>query len=217
MGTPAEENYLKAVYKLSEKDQSVSTNDLAQILGTSPASVTDMVKRLSEKKLLNHQPYKGVRLTGSGKKIALEIVRKHRLWEVFLAEKLSISWDSIHDIAEQLEHIQAPELIQKLDAFLGFPRFDPHGDPIPDESGVVVERETLLLTQAKPGSLLQVAGVLLHSTEFLSYLDKLHLKIGTKLEVLEIIPFDQSMLVSIGKRQLTLSAMVCEQLLMTEE
>lgn len=217
MGTPAEENYLKAVYKLSEKDQSVSTNDLAQILGTSPASVTDMVKRLSEKKLLNHQPYKGVRLTGSGKKMALEIVRKHRLWEVFLAEKLNISWDSIHDIAEQLEHIQAPELIQKLDAFLGFPRFDPHGDPIPDESGVLIERETILLAQAKPGSLLQVAGVLLHSTEFLSYLDKLHLKIGTRIEILEIIPFDQSMLVSIGKRQLTLSAMVCEQLLMTEE
>lgn len=217
MGTPAEENYLKAVYKLSEKDQSVSTNDLAQILSTSPASVTDMVKRLSEKKLLNHQPYKGVRLTSSGKKMALEIVRKHRLWEVFLAEKLNISWDSIHDIAEQLEHIQAPELIQKLDAFLGFPRFDPHGDPIPDESGMLVERETLLLSQAIPGSLLQVAGVLLHSTEFLSYLDKLHLKIGTKIEVLEIIAFDQSMLVSIGKRQLTLSALVCEQLLMTEE
>ncbi len=217
MGTPAEENYLKAVYKLSEKDQSVSTNDLAQILGTSPASVTDMVKRLSEKKLLNHQPYKGVRLTNTGKKMALEIVRKHRLWEVFLAEKLSISWDSIHDIAEQLEHIQAPELIQKLDAFLGFPRFDPHGDPIPDESGVLLERKTILLGQAKPGTHLRIAGVLLHSSDFLTYLDKLNLKIGTPLEVIEIMPFDQSMLLISGKRQLTLSARVCEHLLMTEE
>lgn len=217
MSTPAEENYLKAVYRLSEKDQSVSTNDLAQELGTSPASVTDMVKRLSEKKLLHHQPYKGVRLTATGRRAALDIVRKHRLWEVFLAEKLQINWDSIHDIAEQLEHIQAPELIRKLDAFLGFPRFDPHGDPIPDESGAFPERKTILLSQAQPGAFLRLAAVLLHSPDFLQYLDKQQIKIGTRLEVLDILPFDKSVILQAGKRQLTLSALVTEHLVMTEE
>lgn len=217
MSTPAEENYLKAVYRLSEKDQSVSTNDLAQELGTSPASVTDMVKRLSEKKLLHHQPYKGVRLTATGRRAALDIVRKHRLWEVFLAEKLQINWDSIHDIAEQLEHIQAPELIRKLDAFLGFPRFDPHGDPIPDESGAFQERKTILLSQARTGAVLRLAAVLLHSPDFLQYLDKQQIKIGTRLEVLDILPFDKSVILQTGKKQLTLSALVSEHLVMTEE
>jgi DtxR family Mn-dependent transcriptional regulator len=217
MITPAEENYLKAVFKLSEKDKAVSTNDLAHLLGTTPASVSDMVKKLSEKKLLAHQPYKGVRLTPTGRKSALDIVRKHRLWEVFLTEKLQISWDSVHEIAEQLEHIQSPDLIRKLDAFLGYPRFDPHGDPIPDEHGKLEERRTVLLKDAKKGTSLSLAGVLTDNASFLQYLDKQQIKIGTKLTVVDILPYDKSITLVAGKRQLTLSALVCEQLLMTEE
>jgi DtxR family Mn-dependent transcriptional regulator len=217
MITASEENYLKSVFKLSEKDKSVSTNDLAQSLGTTPASVSDMVKKLSEKKLLAHQPYKGVKLTQAGKKIALDIVRKHRLWEVFLTQTLEMKWDSVHEIAEQLEHIQSQDLIRKLDAFLGYPRFDPHGDPIPDENGKIEERKTILLGEAKKGAVLLLAGVLTDNSDFLQYLDQQQVRIGSRLTVLEILPFDKSVSLSTGKKQITFSALVCQQLLMMEE
>ena len=135
-----EENYLKAIYKFSDGENNVSTNTISKYLRTTPASVTDMVKRLNEKKLVDYQPYKGVSLTSEGQVIALKIIRKHRLWEVFLVKVLNFSWDSVHDTAEQLEHIDSPELIDKLDEFLGYPKFDPHGDPIPSPSGEIVYR-----------------------------------------------------------------------------
>jgi len=213
MYTITEENYLKAVFKLSEEDQSVGTNELSQALGTSPASVTDMMKKLSDKKLVHHQPYKGVRLSASGRKLALEIVRKHRLWEVFLVEKLQFNWDQIHDIAEQLEHIQAPELILKLDAYLGFPRFDPHGDPIPDASGKFETRKTILMQNCIPGDMLSIAGVTLHSADFLQYLDKQKLNIGRKLKVVEVLPFDHSLVLELGAVRITVSAKVSAHIL----
>jgi DtxR family transcriptional regulator, Mn-dependent transcriptional regulator len=130
--TLSEENYLKAIYHLSkEEDESVSTNALAERLETTAASVSDMLKKLAKKELIEYKKYQGVNISEKGKRVALQIIRKHRLWEVFLVEKLSFNWDEVHEIAEQLEHIDSPTLVKRLDEFLGYPKFDPHGDPIP--------------------------------------------------------------------------------------
>src|ERR1700712_3125592 len=137
MNTLAEENYLKSIFHLSLNDESVSTNNLAALLNTKASSVTDMLKKLAEKELINYIPYQGVSLTEAGKKIAVNIIRKHRLWEYFLVEKLNFKWDQVHDMAEEMEHISSNELIDRLDSFMGFPKYDPHGDPIPDCNGLL--------------------------------------------------------------------------------
>ena len=131
----SEENYLKTIFHLQTKDDNVTTNELAEKLHTKPASITDMMKKLKTRKLVNYQPYQGFRLTPEGKKVALSIIRRHRLWEYFLAEKLKFNWDEVHEVAEQLEHVSNKKLIDKLDEYLAFPKFDPHGDPIPDTNG----------------------------------------------------------------------------------
>lgn len=131
----SEENYIKAIFHLQKDSQQVSTLQLAGKLQTKPASVTDMMKKLKNKKLLNYKPYYGFRLSAQGNRIALGIIRRHRLWEYFLAEKLAFKWDEVHEIAEQLEHVSSKKLINNLDKYLGFPKFDPHGDPIPDQDG----------------------------------------------------------------------------------
>ena len=131
----SEENYLKTIFHLQTKDENVSTNELAEKLQAKPASITDMMKKLKTRKLVNYQPYQGFRLTPEGKKVALSIIRRHRLWEYFLAEKLKFNWDEVHEVAEQLEHVSSKKLIDKLDEYLDFPKFDPHGDPIPDTNG----------------------------------------------------------------------------------
>ena len=133
----SEENYIKAIFHLQRQDGTVTTNELANELKTKPASVTDMMKKLKVKKLLHYQPYQGFRLSSEGNKVALGIIRRHRLWEYFLAEKLKFSWDEVHEVAEDLEHVSNKKLIDKLDEFLGFPRVDPHGDPIPDANGKI--------------------------------------------------------------------------------
>lgn len=207
-----EENYLKAIYKFSQQGGNVSTNTISKYLETSPASVTDMLKRLKEKKLVNYQPYKGVLLTAEGEKIALKIIRKHRLWEVFLVKTLDFSWDAVHDTAEQLEHIDSPELIEKLDEFLGFPKFDPHGDPIPSKTGEFVHRETRSLIDCAEKDRVAVAGVTEHSRDFLRYLDRIGLNIGAELEVLEQIPFDGSMMLKVEGRELVLSGEFSKQI-----
>src|ERR1700760_5386 len=135
MNTFTEENYLKAIYHLSLQSGSVSTNQLAAALSTKAASVTDMLKKLADKELINYTKYQGVTLTSSGEKIAISIIRKHRLWEYFLVEKLNFKWDEVHDVAEELEHISSKELVDRLDSFMGYPKYDPHGDPIPDSKG----------------------------------------------------------------------------------
>lgn len=200
-----EENYLKAIYRHSVDEKAVSTNTISKFLKTTPASVTDMLKRLKEKGLAQYQPYKGVRLTESGKKVALKIIRKHRLWECFLVRTLQFSWDAVHDTAEQLEHIDSPELIEKLDEFLGFPKFDPHGDPIPSKDGIFEKRETISLAECPEKVIVTVAGVLEHKPEFLQYLDRIGLNIGVQIEVEEKIPFDQSLLLIVNGQKLILS------------
>ena len=214
--TETEENYLKAIYKLAEKepaDKPVSTNAIAGLLGTTPASVTDMIKRLAQKELVHYKSHRGVSLNHPGHELAVNLVRKHRLWEVFLVEKLQFSWDEVHDIAEQLEHIHSPELIQRLDRFLGHPRFDPHGDPIPDAEGNFTERKQIILALTGPGTSGVIVGVNEHSPPFLQYLDRMQLTIGTPLKVLEVFEFDGSMKVLIQhEREVVLSPKIVENL-----
>ncbi len=194
----SEENYLKAIYKLLEKGQEkISTNSISEMVATSPASVTDMLRKLAEKKLINYAPYKGVTLTAAGKRHATGIVRKHRLWELFLVEKLKYSWDEVHEIAEQLEHIQSESLVKRLDAFLGTPKFDPHGDPIPDDNGNIETTSNIPLSNFGVNQQLIVSGVFDHSTEFLKYLAKLGITTGTELTIKEVNPFDHMLAIRI--------------------
>jgi len=191
-----EENYLKAIYHLSAEDsQQVNTNRIASVLNTKPASVTDMIKKLSGKNLINYERYQGVCLTDEGKKIALKIVRKHRLWEFFLVEKLAFGWDEVHELAEQLEHIQSVKLINKLDEFLGFPAYDPHGDPIPDQNGAIKSCTMQPVAVLQAGDAGTISGVKEHSSLFLQYLEKVDLKIGKKISVEEIIAFDETVII----------------------
>lgn len=209
-----EENYLKAIFKISEKkERSANTNAISLEVNTSAASVTDMLKRLSEKGLIHYEKYKGVTLTEGGLRLATILVRKHRLWEVFLVEKLQFSWDEVHDIAEQLEHIQSDELIDRLDLFLGRPKFDPHGDPIPDADGNFAYRKQVLLDEITLGEKCVVVGVRDHSPAFLQYLDKMKLTLGAQLEVTDIFEYDESIIIHLlnGEQRL-LSKKVIENL-----
>lgn len=194
-----EENYLKAIYHLSEQKngESVSTNELAEVTQTRAASVTDMVKKLAEKGFIDYKKYQGVKLTDNGKQIALRVIRKHRLWEVFLVEKLGFKWDEIHDLAEQLEHIKSTTLTDRLDAFLGFPKFDPHGDPIPDQEGNLPISQTHKLSEVEKGKNLIIMGVSEDSAPFLQHLDRLGLKLGLKIQVIEVSEFDKSLEIEI--------------------
>jgi DtxR family transcriptional regulator, Mn-dependent transcriptional regulator len=198
-----EENYLKAIWSISQggKGAGASTNEISELLDNKAGTVTDMLKRLAEKKLINYQKYKGVLLTPKGQRLAVSIVRKHRLWEVFLMEKLSFGWDEVHDIAEQLEHIRSDELINRLDAFLGKPRFDPHGDPIPGEDGqITVIKAVPLGTVRRPGAYV-FTGVVEHSKAFLQHLTSIGLKIGDSIRVEQINEFDRSLSVTLCKHK----------------
>ncbi len=210
----AEENYLKAIFKISEKEtKAVSTNAIAAEMQTTAASVTDMLKRLAEKDLLAYEKYRGVQLTESGNQIATALIRKHRLWEVFLVDKLGFAWDQVHDMAEQLEHVHGDELVNRLDHFLGHPKFDPHGDPIPDSEGRWTYRTQALLSTLQPGEGGIVTGVEDHSPAFLQYLDQLGLTLGASLELLERFPYDQSIRIRTPDgREMTLSDKVGQNL-----
>jgi DtxR family Mn-dependent transcriptional regulator len=203
MFSQSEENYLKAIYKITQSsaDQTVNTKAISEEMGTSPASVTDMVKKLADKKLLTHEKYYGVVLTREGQKMAITLLRKHRLWEAFLHDKLGFAWDEVHDVAEQLEHIQSIQLIERLDAFLGNPKFDPHGDPIPNEHGSFTYRNQVSLATIKePGKKVTMLGVKKHSSDFLRYLDSIQLKPGSTLEILSVGEYDQSLRLSIDQK-----------------
>lgn len=211
--TLAEENYLKAIFHLElHLGSEISTNAIADRMDTKPSSVTDMVQKLAEKNMLVYRRYKGVQLTSEGKKLAANVVRKHRLWEVFLVDKLKFHWDEVHEIAEQLEHIQSEELIIRLDDFLGNPDFDPHGDPIPDENGILKRTEKKLLSEMDKNQQGVCVGVKESSPEFLQYLDKKKISIGTKIKVLGKEFFDGSMVIQVGKDQFFVSHKIAENL-----
>ncbi|MBP6334048.1 MAG: metal-dependent transcriptional regulator [Bacteroidia bacterium] len=220
MNSFTEENYLKAIYKLLEKgEKKISTNAIAKLVETAPASVTDMLKKLADKKLISYEKYKGVSLTAAGKRIAIAIIRKHRLWEFFLVEKLGFKWDEVHELAEQLEHIKSDELVEKLNIFLGKPRYDPHGDPIPDENGNFLTINTYPLATARPNEKIIITGVIDHGTTFLRFLSRNRLSIGQKIVVKEIQEFDKSMhIVVSGKNApLHISHEVAKNLLVIKE
>lgn len=209
----AEENYLKAIYHLENKTQgAVSTNAIAEAMDTKPSSVTDMVQKLAEKEVLSYVKYKGTSLTETGKKTAANVIRKHRLWEVFLVEKLNFHWDEVHEIAEQLEHVQSEALISRLDKFLGFPDFDPHGDPIPDKHGNVKPTEKKLLSELNKNQKGVCVGVKESDSDFLQYLDKKKITIGTKISVLGKEFFDGSMVIQAGRDQFFISKKIAENL-----
>lgn len=211
----AEENYLKAIFKVCEvEDGPASTNNVSAELETTPAAVSDMIKRLSAKELVNHRRHRGVTLTEKGEGIATRLIRKHRLWEVFLCQVLEFSWDEVHEMAEQLEHIQSPELVNRLDRFLGYPKFDPHGDPIPDADGNFAERKQIELSGLAPGKTAVVVGVKEHSSSFLQYLDRMKLGLGVEISMVEIFEFDGSATLRFsGGNEITVSGKVCESLL----
>ena len=199
MISQAEENYLKAIYKINEREgKSANTNAISAAMNTTAASVTDMLKRLAEKEFINYEKYKGVTLTTEGARTATALVRKHRIWEVFLCDKLNYSWDECHDLAEQLEHIHSTDLIDRLDSFLGKPKFDPHGDPIPDRDGNYAMRQQVLLAEMKLGDKGVMVGVQEHSTPFLQHLDRLGLVLAAKVMILEVFEFDKSVKIKLN-------------------
>lgn len=217
MHSSSEENYLKTIYKLQEQSgEIVGNSDLARALEVHSASVTDMLKKIAQKKLIHYEKSKGVKLTDKGRQIAITIIRKHRLWEVFLVNKLKFGWDEVHEIAEQLEHIHSDILIDRLDKFLGFPKADPHGDPIPDSNGVFAKSKTVLLSELKEGNSGKLAGVVDHSPSFLNYLDKTGIALGDVVKVKAIEGFDKSYTLQLkGKTEVVVSFKVADNLLIS--
>lgn len=212
----SEENYLKTLYKLEDMQvKKVNNIALSKALELNPATVLEMVRKLSEKKLVEVLPDKTIQLTENGKKKALHIVRKHRIWEVFLVDKLIFKWNEVHDLAEQLEHIESDDLVKRLEAFLGFPSVDPHGDPIPDENGKVKKLKTQPLTSAPLKKKLTIAGLANSSNELLKYLDKVCLTIGDTIEISEIEDFDKSVTILHKKSSITLSNITAGNILVT--
>jgi DtxR family Mn-dependent transcriptional regulator len=216
--TQTEENYIKSVYHISKQGEaSVSTNAIAKAMDTKASSVTDMIKKLSEKNLVNYVKYKGVSLTSKGHLVAKNIIRKHRLWEVFLVEKLNFTWDKVHEVAEQLEHIKSEKLINELDAFLGFPKYDPHGDPIPDKDGNFKTLDKILLINAETNITYKCIGVNDTSSEFLQYLDNNKIALGTILSVNHKEPFDNSLKIIKNNQELMISQNVAKNIFVTLE
>lgn len=214
----AEENYLKAIFHLSENGQkSVSTNELADAMQTKPASASDMIRKLSAKELLRHEKYRGVQITDQGRREALKIVRKHRLWEVFLVEKLHFNWDEVHEVAEQLEHIRSTLLVERLDHFLGNPKYDPHGDPIPDAKGEYAPKPKVQLSQLKVGARATIVAVKDSGPLFLQYLDKIGAYIGAKVELIDRVAYDGSAQISIDQQSPTfISRDAADNIMVTE-
>jgi DtxR family Mn-dependent transcriptional regulator len=209
----SEENYIKAIYRLQRQEGTVTTNELANELKTKPASVTDMMKKLKTKKMIHYQPYQGFRLTQEGSKVALGIIRRHRLWEFFLAEKLKFTWDEVHEVAEDLEHVSNKKLIDKLDEFLGFPRVDPHGDPIPDAQGKIDTARKICLTDLAENTPAVVSNVKDQSSSILELLEHKKIAIGTRVEIKKKFEFDDSMEIRIGRQpSFTISKQLAENI-----
>ena len=214
MQSYTEENYLKVIYHLSlSNDGLITTNAIAERVQTKAASVTDMMRKLADKKLVNYQKYQGVSLTGSGRTVAINIVRKHRLWEVFLVNKLHFKWDEVHDIAEELEHINSSELIERLNEYLNFPTNDPHGDPIPDKNGEFGTEVFIKLSKLQNGQAGIIMGVSEHSSPFLKHLEKMQLTLGKHIVVLDIIGFDGSIELQVDNKNINVSREVAKHLL----
>ncbi|WP_443946476.1 metal-dependent transcriptional regulator [Pedobacter sp. AW1-32] len=211
-----EENYLKTIYHLAERANNVQTNAIAEKMQTKPASVTDMIKKLAEKGLVDYVKYQGVSLTEDGRLAAIDIVRKHRLWEVFLVDKLNFKWDEVHDVAEELEHIKSVNLIERLDEFLGFPKSDPHGDPIPDKNGRFAKTQFTKLIELNIGDTGTITGVSQHTSPFLKHLEKLGLTLGKQIQVNDVTDFDGSVELMVDNKQINISREVAKHILISD-
>jgi len=217
MLTFSEENHLKSIFHLSsDPELGVSTNSIADNLNTKASSVTEMLKKLNDKNLIVYKKYHGAQLTEKGRKTALNIIRKHRLWEVFLVDKLNFKWDEVHEIAEQLEHIQSKKLTNELDKFLNFPTKDPHGDPIPNPAGFIKFTSKLKLSDLNIGETGKFIGVKDSSSTFLKYLDKRQISLGCNIKVLHQEEFDQSLHVGLDNTNLTISIKTASNLYITK-
>ena len=211
--TLSEENYLKAIYHLGKQgSEAVSTNAIAEQMDTKASSVTDMIKKLADKDLANYIKYQGVSLTKSGKLAATSIIRKHRLWEVFLVEKLNFTWDEVHEVAEQLEHIKSDKLVNQLDSFLGYPKHDPHGDPIPDKEGNYTVLKSINLLEVNPGDQGVLISVDDSSDVFLKYLNKNNLALGDNIKIIHVEPFDHSFTIQTKDKTMIISKDVAQNL-----
>ena len=213
MNSLTEENYLKALYHLVNENDEVSVNDLSRQLNIKMPSVNSMVKKFADKNWVKYESYKPIKLTESGKKEASLIVRKHRLTEMFLVQKMGFGWENVHEIAEQLEHIHSDLFFDKMDEILNYPKMDPHGEPIPDKDGNVMQPDHKKLSKCKENQTVELASVTTSSEEFLNFLNKRSLSLGTKIKILQIEGFDQSMLVAYNGREENFSKTVCERLL----
>lgn len=214
MHSNTEENYLKALFNLANEKGEVTVNDLSRQLNIKMPTVNSMIKKLADKKLVYYETYKPARLTEKGKREAGLIIRKHRLTEMFLVEIMSFGWEQVHEIAEQVEHIQSPVFFEKMDAMLGFPTVDPHGSPIPDKNGKVAWKQYKTLSECQAADIVKLSAVIHSSGEFLQFLNSRGLHLGLKLKIKSIEQFDGSMMVSYGKHaQEILSSKVCERLL----
>ncbi|MDB5020046.1 MAG: iron-dependent repressor [Pedobacter sp.] len=214
----SEENYLKVIYHLSQKSSgAVQTNTIAENIGTKPASVTDMLKKLADKRLIDYVKYQGVSLTEKGQLTAIGIVRKHRLWEVFLVDKLKLKWDEVHEIAEELEHINSDLLVERLDEYLGRPKTDPHGDSIPDKDGKFHAVNLTKLNELSAGNTGMIVGVSEHSSAYLKHLEKLGLTLGKEIQVVEVVEFDGSVELILEDKKVNISRDVAKHILVNEE
>lgn len=218
MNSLTEENYLKALFNIADKAGEVNVAELSKTLALKMPTVTSMMKKLAEKKLVHYESYKPLRLTEKGKKEAGLIIRKHRLTEMFLVEKMKMGWEDVHDIAEQIEHIQSPVFFDKMDELLDFPKLDPHGSPIPDRNGKVTWKDYKKLSDCEMGETVRLAAVINTSSAFLKFLNTRQLRLGLKMKIKAIEPFDRSITVSYGKSQSEiLSNMVSERLLVEKK
>ena len=218
MNSLTEENYLKALFNIANKDGEVNVAELSKSLGLKMPTVTSMVKKLAKKKLVHYESYKPLRLTEKGRKEAGLIIRKHRLTEMFLVDKMKLGWEDVHDIAEQIEHIQSPVFFEKMDELLDFPKMDPHGSPIPDRNGKMVWKDYNKLSDCKAGETVKLAAVINTSSEFLKFLNARGMRLGLKIKIKSIERFDNSVVISYGKRLTeTLSNVACERLLVEKE
>jgi DtxR family Mn-dependent transcriptional regulator len=214
MHSLTEENYLKALFNISKENGEISVGELSKRLEIKMPTVTSMMKKLSEKKLVRYESYKPLQLTEKGEREAGLIIRKHRLTEMFLVDKMNIGWEDVHDIAEQIEHIQSPVFFEKMDEMLGYPKVDPHGSPIPDKNGKVIWKEYSKLSDCNVGETVKLSAVINTSSEFLRFLNTREMRLGLKIKIKSIEPFDKSLTVSYSKHQSeVLSDVVCSRLL----
>ena len=217
--THTEQNYIKAIYHLSKKEGTTAyTQEVAAAMSTSSASATDMIKKLTEKGLLAYVPYRGAKLNKKGEKTALSIIRRHRLWELFLTKVLKFKWDEVHPMAEELEHVSSDLLLQRIDKYLSHPKFDPHGDPIPDMNGKLSETSNCALSNLNINQSGVISGVNKHSPDFLRYLDQNGLVLSSRIKIIAFHSFDKSMdLVINGKKTLHISYQVASNILVKEK